>query len=150
MKKLILLTLLIFLDFFSKYIVVTNIFQNQFIKINEYLDIVYVKNFGVSFGLFSNTVPFWVLVIIGIMIILFIFYLMIKSDKKLEKLSYFIILAGAISNISDRAINGYVIDFLSLHYNNFYWPAFNLADIYITVGIIMLLSSFFIKSEKYK
>ena len=75
---------------------------------------------------------------------------MIKSDKKLEKLSYFIILAGAISNISDRAINGYVIDFLSLHYNNFYWPAFNLADIYITVGIIMLLSSFFIKSEKYK
>ena len=150
MKKLILLTLLIFLDFFSKYIVVTNIFQNQFIKINEYLDIVYVKNFGVSFGLFSNTVPFWVLVIIGIIIILFIFYLMIKSDKKLEKLSYFIILAGAISNISDRAINGYVIDFLSLHYNNFYWPAFNLADIYITVGIIMLLSSFFIKSEKYK
>ncbi len=150
MKKLILLTLLIFLDFFSKYIVVTNIFQNQFIKINEYLDIVYVKNFGVSFGLFSNIVPFWVLVIIGIMIILFIFYLMIKSDKKLEKLSYFIILAGAISNISDRAINGYVIDFVSLHYNNFYWPAFNLADIYITVGIIMLLSSFFIKSEKYK
>ena len=63
------------------------------------------------------------------------------------------ILSGAFGNILDRAINSCVFDFISLNYGNFYWPAFNLADIYITVGIIMLITSIFInfdqKNEKY-
>ena len=70
------------------------------------------------------------------------------SFKRLEKLAYFIIIIGALSNILDRIINSYVVDFISLHYDNFYWPAFNFADIYITIGIIMLIISFFIKSKK--
>ena len=57
---------------------------------------------------------------------------------------------GALSNIIDRLINSYVVDFILLHYENFYWPAFNLADIYITIGIIMLVMSFFIKSKIVK
>ena len=73
---------------------------------------------------------------------------MINSFKRLEKLAYFIIIIGAMSNILDRIINTYVVDFISLHYDNFYWPAFNFADIYITIGIIMLIISFFIKSKK--
>ena len=65
------------------------------------------------------------------------------SKKKSEKLAFFIILIGAISNILDRAMNTFVVDFISIHYRNYYWPAFNLADIYITIGIIMLIVSFF-------
>ena len=72
---------------------------------------------------------------------------MITSNKNFEKLSYFFIIIGAMSNILDRFMNSYVVDFISLHYKNFYWPAFNLADIYITIGIIMLLVSIFVKSE---
>ena len=68
--------------------------------------------------------------------------------KKFEKIAYFMILIGAIGNILDRLINSYVVDFISLHYKNFYWPAFNLADIYITLGIIMLISSFFMESKE--
>ncbi len=148
MKKLILLTLLIFLDFFSKYIVVTNIFQNQFIKINEYLDIVYVKNFGVSFGLFAGLISPWILVVIGLLVVIFIYYLMISSSDKIEKMGLLIIISGAISNIIDRILNGYVIDFIYLNYSGLYWPAFNFADIYITLGIMMILSSFFRKIKK--
>ena len=70
------------------------------------------------------------------------------SKKKFEKLAYFLIIIGAISNILDRAINTYVVDFILLHYKNYYWPAFNLADIYITIGIIVLIMSFFNKSEE--
>ena len=73
---------------------------------------------------------------------------MIFSNKILEKLAYFVIIIGALSNITDRAINSYVVDFISIHYKNYYWPAFNLADIYITIGIIMLIMSFFIKSKE--
>ena len=147
MNKIILFILLVSLDLGLKYIVQNNLLINSSINLNAFLDIVYVKNYGVSFGLFSGDIYYWVLVIVGLIIVLFIFFLMMISNKNLEKRAYFLIIAGAIGNILDRAINSYVVDFISVHYKTFYWPAFNLADIYITIGIIMLLMSFFIKSE---
>ena len=73
-----------------------------------------------------------------------------KSNKNVEKIAYFFIIIGALGNIIDRAINSYVVDFISLHYNSFYWPAFNFADIYITIGIIMLIITIFTKSNTHK
>ena len=145
MNKFLIFFILISLDLITKFYVSSYLLINQSIKINKFFDIIYVQNFGVSFGLFANIIHYWLLVIIAILVVLLIFYLMVTSSKNFEKISYFIIIIGAASNIVDRAINGYVIDFISLHYNNFYWPAFNFADIYITVGIIMLMISFFIK-----
>ena len=75
---------------------------------------------------------------------------MLVSEKTSEKTAYFIIIIGAIANILDRIINSFVVDFISIHYKGFYWPAFNLADIYITIGIIMLITSFFKVSEENK
>ena len=59
--------------------------------------------------------------------------------QMLEKWALFIIISGALSNIIDRIINGYVIDFIYIHISNFYWPAFNFADIYISIGILMVI-----------
>ena len=56
-----------------------------------------------------------------------------------EEFGLLIIISGALSNIIDRIFNGYVIDFIYLHYKDFFWPAFNFADIYITIGIIMIV-----------
>ena len=64
---------------------------------------------------------------------------MLKASSKVEKWGLTLIIAGAFSNIFDRAINNYVLDFIYLHYKDFYWPAFNFADIYITIGILMIL-----------
>ena len=150
MNKLIILFFLIFFDFITKYFVKSNLILNQQIKINKFIDIVYVQNYGVSFGLFSDILSHWILILIGLSVVLFISYLMFISNKKLEKLAYFIIITGAFGNILDRYINTYVVDFISLHYNNFYWPAFNLADIYITIGIIMLILSFFVGFKESK
>ena len=141
---------LILLDLITKFFIQNNLFLNQSIQINEYFDLVYVQNFGVSFGLFSGYVSHWILILIALIVVILIFYLFIKSDKQLEKLAYFFVIIGALSNIIDRLINSYVVDFILLHYENFYWPAFNLADIYITIGIIMLVMSFFIKSKTVK
>ena len=72
-----------------------------------------------------------------------IIYLLIEASNTVEKWGLTLIIAGAISNIFDRAINNYVLDFIYLHYKDFYWPAFNFADIYITVGVLMILFQVF-------
>jgi len=142
------LVFFVFCDLITKFFIKNNFLINESKKINSFLDIVYIQNYGVSFGFLSGLVSYWILVIVGLLVTSLIYYLMINSFKRLEKLAYFIIIIGALSNILDRIINTYVVDFISLHYDNFYWPAFNLADIYITIGIIMLIISFFIKSKK--
>jgi len=142
------LVFFVFCDLITKFFIKNNFLINESKKINSFLDIVYIQNYGVSFGFLSGLVSYWILVIVGLLVTSIIYYLMINSSKRLEKLAYFIIIIGALSNILDRIINSYVVDFISLHYDNFYWPAFNFADIYITIGIIMLIISFFIKSKK--
>ena len=149
MNSFFILVFFIFCDLITKFFIKNNFLINESIQLNSFLDIVYIQNYGVSFGFLSGLVSYWVLVIIGLLVTSLIYYLMIRSYKRLEKLAYFIIIIGALANILDRIINSYVVDFISLHYGDFYWPAFNLADIYITIGIIMLIISFFIKSEEH-
>ena len=139
MRKILIFLLLVLFDILSKYIVFNYIDLYQFIKITYFFDITHIHNFGVSFGLFAGTIPALVLVIIGLFVTAFIFYLYINSSEFLERWGLFIIICGAIGNIVDRFINGYVIDFLYLHINQYYWPAFNFADIYISIGIIMII-----------
>ena len=148
MIKILLLLLLIILDLFTKQLIINYIQLHEFIVINFFIDLTHIHNFGVSFGLFSGYISFWVLALIGLLIVFFIYYLMLTSNDKFEKIGLFIIIGGALSNILDRLIHGYVIDFISLHYNKFYWPAFNLADIYITIGILMIIFNIFKKFYK--
>ena len=149
MNSFFILAFFIFCDLIKKFLIKNNFLINESKELNRFLDIVYIQNYGVSFGFLSGLVSYWVLVIVGLLVTSLIYYLMIRSYKRLEKLAYFIIIIGALANILDRIINTYVVDFISLHYGDFYWPAFNLADIYITIGIIMLIISFFIKSEEH-
>ena len=139
MRKILIVLLLVLFDILSKYIVFNYIDLYQFIKITYFFDITHIHNFGVSFGLFAGTIPALVLVIIGLFVTAFVLYLYINSSEFLERWGLFIIICGAIGNIVDRFINGYVIDFLYLHINQYYWPAFNFADIYISIGIIMII-----------
>ena len=139
MRKILIFLLLVLFDILSKYIVFNYIDLYQFIKITYFFDITHIHNFGVSFGLFAGTIPALVLVIIGLFVTAFVLYLYINSSEFLERWGLFIIICGAIGNIVDRSINGYVIDFLYFHINQYYWPAFNFADIYISIGIIMII-----------
>ena len=139
MNKFFFIILLIVLDFISKKIVFDNISLNNFIAILPILDLTHIHNYGVSFGLFSGVISSWMIILITSTITIVIIYLMIQASNKVEKWGLTLIIAGAISNIFDRAINNYVIDFIYLHYKDFYWPAFNFADIYITFGVLMII-----------
>ena len=149
MQKILIFLLLVISDILSKYFVFNYIDLYKFIKITYFFDITHIHNFGISFGLFSGTIPSLVLIFIGLFVTAFVIYLHINSRDTLERWGLFIIICGAIGNIVDRSFNGYVIDFLYLHINQYYWPAFNFADIYISIGIIMIIVNMvkkFIKS----
>ena len=147
--KFFILVFLIFLDFISKQIILNFIKLNELVSLVFFLDITHIHNYGIAFGLFSDVLPIWFIVLSGILLTIFLLFWMFKTSNVLEKWGILLIIAGAISNISDRLLNNYVLDFIFLHYKHYYWPAFNFADIYITIGIIMLIVSFF-KTSKVK
>ena len=64
---------------------------------------------------------------------------LIKSTSRLERWGLLFIISGAIGNVGDRMINNFVIDFIYLYYKDYYWPAFNFADIYISIGILIII-----------
>ena len=139
MIKFIVVILLILIDFLSKKIVFNYLDLNSFVKIIPIMDLTHIHNYGISFGILSGLIPPWIIVLIGSIITLIIIYVTIHTSKKIEKMGLTLIIAGAISNIFDRVLNNYVLDFIYLHYKDFYWPAFNFADIYITFGVLMIL-----------
>jgi len=148
LQKILIFLFLVLLDILSKYFVFNYIDLYKFIKITYFFDITHIHNFGVSFGLFSGTIPSLALILIGLFVTAFVMYLYINSSDNLERWGLFIIVCGAIANIVDRFINGYVIDFLYFHINQYYWPAFNFADIYISIGIIMIIANMVKKINK--
>ena len=139
MIKFFIFFALVTFDLLSKKIVFDLIDLHTFIPLTFFLDLTHIHNFGISFGLFAGLVSPWILIILGLLVVVFIFYLMKSASDRFEEWSLLIIISGALSNIIDRIFNGYVIDFIYFHYKDFFWPAFNFADIYITIGIIMIV-----------
>ena len=139
MNKFFFILLLIIVDFITKKIVFNYISLNSFLSIINFLDLTHIHNYGISFGFFSGLISPWIIIIISSAVTILLVYMMIKTSNIIEKWGLVLIIAGALSNIIDRGINNYVLDFIYLHYKDFYWPAFNFADIYITFGVLMIL-----------
>ena len=137
--KIIFFCFLVFLDFITKQAAFNLINLNQIISIAPFVDLTHVHNYGISFGLFAGLLPMWLIVLLGVIVVILLIFWVIKTSNKIEKWAILLIIAGAISNIGDRLINNYVLDFILLSYKQFYWPAFNFADIYISVGVLMII-----------
>ena len=139
-----------FLDRYAK-ITAINILENKKnIYINDYLNLDLVFNTGIGFGLLSFNENFYYnLVTILILIVIIIIGFFTFKSKKKEKLFFTFILGGAIGNVYDRITYKAVPDFIDLHIGNFHWFSFNIADIFITLGIIfMILTEFTVKEKK--
>ena len=148
MIKLLTIFFLLVFDIITKKLVFNLIDLNTFYKITFFMDIAHIHNFGISFGLFAGLLPYWIIALIGLFISIIIILMIFSTNNNIEKWGLTIIFAGAISNILDRMMNGYVIDFIYLSYNNLYWPTFNLADIYITIGILIIIFEFILSFNK--
>ena len=146
--NLILLFFLLIIDIITKKIIFSYVELNTFIKLTSFFDIAHIQNHGVAFGFFSKVLSTNIIVFISLIIAAVLIYLYFKSSNIYEKWAYFFIIAGAFSNIIDRFFNSYVLDFLYFNYNNYSWPAFNFADIYISIGIFIILISIFQNKNK--
>ena len=114
--------------------------NNLEIKISSFINLHLIWNKGIAFGLFSYGEKFEYNLLTGliIMIISIVFWMTIKT-KGLEKYGFLMILGGALGNIFDRLYYSAVPDFIDIYYKNFHWFVFNVADIFITVGVLMLI-----------
>lgn len=140
MKKIFIISFIILIiDIISKRLVVNFMIENESVKvIDSFFSLTYVKNTGVAFSLIEGYV--W-LIIIATVIILFMLFKYIKDgiNSKCELVSYGFILGGAIGNLVDRIFYGYVVDFLDFNIFGYQAPIFNIADIFIVVGVFILI-----------
>ena len=139
---ILILPLLFFIDRLSK-IIILNYFETSletYIKITSFLNLVLVWNSGVGFGLlsFEENIVYNIITFFVLLVIILIFYLSLKAND-IKFYFYLIIIGGALGNFFDRILYSAVPDFIDFHIGNFHWFVFNIADIFITVGIICLI-----------
>ena len=139
----LLFLVLVLLDQFSKQIFISSFDVGQSIIINPYLSWTYLQNTGAAFSILADggAVQKAFLLSVSVLVSVIIFLWIHKtSEYQRQKLfGQFLLLSGAVGNLIDRAQYGYVVDFIDVHVNGFYWPVFNLADSFIFIGVLLLL-----------
>lgn len=141
-KKIFIISVIIFIiDGVSKSIISTYLKLNQSIKvIKDFFYLRYIHNTGASWGILENNRI--LLIIFSILaIILLIRYSYSFKKTKLNTYGFGFLIGGILGNLSDRIINGYVIDFFDFIIFNYDFPVFNIADIFIVFGVIILIIS---------
>ncbi|MCL4536793.1 MAG: signal peptidase II [Nitrospirae bacterium] len=147
-KYAFLVSLSIFtLDQFTKYLVKSYVSPYEIIRVLPFFNIVYVENIGSAFGMFKSLGNIFFIAVAALAMV-FVTVLIIKDRD--NRLSFSMILGGAAGNLTDRIIRGYVIDFLDVYAGRYHWPAFNVADSALTIGIFLLAFKLFFEYKKIK
>ncbi len=136
--------LVIVSDQLSKWYIVESFVYRQRVEVNAFLDITRLHNTGAAFSLLADMGGWqrWFFVAlalaVSVLIAVWIMRLRVPQNRTLAA-GLALILGGAVGNLIDRLVHGYVVDFIHAHYNDAYWPAFNVADSAITVGAVLLV-----------
>lgn len=136
---LVVILILTIIDQIIKYLVVSNIsIGTEKVIIDNFLKFIYIRNTGAAFGILSGNIIF--LIFITVLLIFYIVNEMKKNiNNNLSLLSFSLILSGAFGNLIDRVVRGYVVDYISFTLFSREMSVFNLADTYITIGVILLI-----------
>lgn len=137
-------------DVFTKYLAFSYLSGSTVLPITSFFNIVLTLNRGVSFAMFKAQDIQGVYVLIGLtsVLSLLVLYLLITIKSMGERLGYALVFAGAVGNLFDRIrLNG-VIDFLDFHWRGYHWPAFNIADSAICIGVGLLFIYHFLLQKK--
>lgn len=143
LKWLWLSALVIILDQASKQMVVATMHLYQSIAVTSFFNLTYVHNTGAAFSFLSDAGGwqrwFFSVLALTISIVLIVWLYRLKKNETLLAISLALILGGAFGNLIDRVLFGYVIDFLDVYYQSWHWPAFNVADSAISLGVMLML-----------
>lgn len=147
-----LIVALILLDQLSKQLVIRNMALYESVAVLPLFNLTYVRNYGAAFSFLSDAGGwqrwFFTLIALGMSIVLAVWLARISRQQWKLGLALSLVLAGAIGNLIDRSIYGYVIDFLHFFYKDWHYPAFNLADSVICIGAALLIWDSFVHNSK--
>jgi signal peptidase II len=151
---LIVCSLILFSDQWTKYVVQQRLALYQRVEVIQgFFDLIHVRNPGGAFGIFGGekgglgSLLFVVVSLVAIGSILFLF-VKTREDEKTLSLSFSLVLSGALGNLVDRLRFGEVVDFLDFYLYSYHWPAFNVADSAICIGIGLMAFDLFIRDRK--
>jgi len=144
---------LIVIDQYTKFMITLHIPLNYSMNVvAEFLNFTHIRNSGVAFGIFSEEnselKPYLLIFvsIIAIIAILVIFH-QTEKEKKMVHTGLVLVFSGAIGNLIDRVLHKEVIDFIDIFFENKHWPAFNVADACITIGVILMLADLLVSGK---
>lgn len=147
LKWLWLSLLAVFLDQISKQLIASWMQLYQSIPVVPYFRLTYVHNTGAAFSFLSEAGGwqrwFFTFLAVAVSAVIIVWLTRLKPYEKLLAVALSLVLGGAIGNLIDRLLYGYVIDFLDVYYENWHWPAFNIADSAITLGVVLMLAESF-------
>jgi len=144
----------IVLDQVTKITILNTFTLGEDLNVLPIFDLTYVRNYGAAFSFLSDAGGWQrhFFTIIALVISTLLIYWISKTPKEQKLLlwSYSLILGGAIGNVADRIMYGYVVDFLHFYHNGWHFPAFNVADIAISIGAALLLLEAFLEYRQEK
>jgi len=150
MKKGAIVFFIIFLvglDQLSKFFISSHLSLGESLNIFPFLNFTLIHNTGIAFSIFDEggEIIRWLLAVSVAGILAYLVFLLYKKtpNHQLELVSLLLIISGGLGNLIDRLLLGYVVDFLHVFYQHYSFYVFNMADSYITLGIIFYLSYFF-------
>lgn len=144
LRWVILSIVVIIIDLGTKYFALQSLSYARPVEVFPFFNLTLLHNYGAAFSFLSNANPTCqVILLSGIALVASIFILVrltyLPKDKNLIAYPLLFILGGALGNVYDRIVHGYVVDFLDFHINNYHWPAFNIADSAICIGVVILI-----------
>ena len=134
--------LLVFADQISKYLIVQTLTLGETINVLPFLDFYLIFNTGIAFSFFDEggELGRWILVFLVLLVCLYLVNVLISEElRKYETLALLMILSGGLGNLIDRVVWGHVIDFIHFYYENYSFYIFNLADTFISIGVIIYI-----------
>jgi signal peptidase II len=146
LRWLIATLVVVCLDQITKLMMSVNFSVGETKHITSFFNLVLAHNYGVAFSFFNHSAGDlrWLFagLAIGIVLVMLVWLVFLDTYERLVPFALSIVMGGAIGNAIGRILSGYVIDFLDFHAGNLHWPAFNIADIAICVGVILLVIHF--------
>ena len=143
--------IVIAIDVYTKHLIQQAFQYGEHVQITSFFDLVRYHNEGAAFSFLANQggwQHFFFTAIAVVASAVMIYLLRKHAEQKLFCFAIALVLGGALGNLYDRLTLGYVVDFLFFHYQSYYWPAFNVADSAITVGVVLLCLDSIKKNEE--
>ncbi|ADN00106.1 signal peptidase II [Dickeya dadantii] len=154
LRWLWLAALVLVVDLGSKQWVMTHFQLGESVPLVPFFNFTYAHNYGAAFSFLADKGGWqrWLFAVIALVIIVALLAMMHRSSasQKLNNIAYSLIIGGAIGNLADRLVHGYVIDFLDFYVGNWHYPTFNLADSAIVVGALLIVLEGFLASPQKK